>query len=71
MNEIYLLLRSVLKCDGLRCGSMWRRDTLLGGAICGSCIRLPWRQLAESQQETEVDLRQADRQSERQTVTDK
>lgn len=61
MNEIYLLLWRDVKCAR---GVMWfdmappqRRETRLGGAICGSCIWLPWRQLAECQQETEVDLR--------------
>lgn len=32
-------------------------------AICGSCIWLPRKQLAERQQETEVDPRQTDRKS--------
>ena len=44
-------------------GVMWfdmtparRRDTRQWDAICGSCIRLPRRQLAERQQESGGDL---------------
>lgn len=49
---------SVMWCD--RAPARRRRDILLGGAICGWCIWLPWRQLAECPQETELDLRQKD-----------
>lgn len=43
-----------------------RRDAQLG-AICGWCILLPRRQLAECQQETKADPRQIHRQKDRQT----
>lgn len=49
------------ECDEVSYGAA--NEYSARSAICGSCIWLPRKQLAERQQETEVDPRQTDRKS--------
>lgn len=51
------------ECDEVSYGPGAANEYSARSAICGSCIWLPRRQLAERQQETEVDPRQTDRKS--------
>lgn len=50
------------ECDEVSYGPGTANEYSARSAICGSCIWLPRKQLAERQQETEVDPRQTDRQ---------
>lgn len=51
------------ECDEVSYGPDAANEYSARSAICGSCIWLPRKQLAERQQETEVDPRQTDRKS--------
>lgn len=51
------------ECDEVSYGPGAANEYSARSAICGSCIWLPRKQLAECQQETEVDPRQTDRKS--------
>lgn len=51
------------ECDEVSYGPGTANEYSARSAICGSCIWLPRKQLAERQQETEVDPRQTDRKS--------
>lgn len=57
------------ECDEVSYGPGVANEYSARSAICGSCIWLPRRQLAERQQETEVDPRH--RETDRQKVPDK
>lgn len=51
------------ECNEVSYGPGAANEYSARSAICGSCIWLPRKQLAERQQETEVDPRQTDRKS--------